>query len=271
MATRSPGLATSSGGRGTTRAASRPRSARRASPTTRRTPTAIVISEQAYSAGEVDRHRQFDRMTAAELRDAERLIDLLIPNLERRRTRRSELHRHGRVVAPAGDVPAQPGHRRRRPRLGLATPGPPPARARRHLRHLGLDGAPRPGPPPVQPGPGRVVGPDRGVRVRDQAHPGHPAPARPRPRPGARPGRRHRHRLVRRDPDRRVVPRVQPALGATGPAQQRGRRRRVRRLGPRRPGARRPRDRPAPAELPSAHLAQPARLDARATSRSPAG
>ncbi len=63
-------------------------------------PDAIVISEQAYSAGEVDRHRQFDRMTAAELRDAERLIDLLIPNLERRRTRRSELHHHGRVVAP---------------------------------------------------------------------------------------------------------------------------------------------------------------------------
>ncbi|MEO8228168.1 MAG: VWA domain-containing protein [Chloroflexota bacterium] len=60
----------------------------------------VLISEQAYSVGEVDRHRQFDRMTAAELRDAERLIDLLIPNLERRRTRRSELHRHGRIVAP---------------------------------------------------------------------------------------------------------------------------------------------------------------------------
>jgi hypothetical protein len=60
----------------------------------------LVISEQAYSAGAIDRHRQFDRMTAAELRDAERLIDLLIPNLEKRRTRRSELHRHGRIVAP---------------------------------------------------------------------------------------------------------------------------------------------------------------------------
>ncbi len=60
----------------------------------------VIISDQAYSAGEVDRHRQFDRMTAAELRDAERLIDLLIPNLERRRTRRNELHRHGRIVAP---------------------------------------------------------------------------------------------------------------------------------------------------------------------------
>ncbi|MEA2538270.1 MAG: uncharacterized protein QOF11_2504 [Chloroflexota bacterium] len=60
----------------------------------------FIISEEAYSPGAVDRHRQFDRMTAAELRDAERLIDLLIPNLERRRTRRSELHRHGRIVAP---------------------------------------------------------------------------------------------------------------------------------------------------------------------------
>ncbi len=60
----------------------------------------IVISERAYSAAPADRHRQFDRMTAAELRDAEKLIDLLLPNLERRRTRRHELHRHGRVVAP---------------------------------------------------------------------------------------------------------------------------------------------------------------------------
>jgi uncharacterized protein with von Willebrand factor type A (vWA) domain len=60
----------------------------------------LMVSERAYSAGGVDRHRQFDRMTAAELRDAERLIDILLPKLERRRTRRSELHHHGRVVAP---------------------------------------------------------------------------------------------------------------------------------------------------------------------------
>ena len=39
-------------------------------------------------------------MTAAELRDAERLVDLLEPRLERRRTRRYELHRHGRYLAP---------------------------------------------------------------------------------------------------------------------------------------------------------------------------
>ena len=80
-----------------------------------------------------------------------------------------------------------------------------------------------------------------------------------------------RHRLVGRDADRRVVPRVQPALGPARPAEQRGRRHRVRRLGPRRPGARRARDGPAPAELPPPDLAEPARRRRRATSRSPAG
>jgi uncharacterized protein with von Willebrand factor type A (vWA) domain len=39
-------------------------------------------------------------MTAAELRDAERLIDLLAPRLETRRTRRHELHHSGRRLAP---------------------------------------------------------------------------------------------------------------------------------------------------------------------------
>ena len=43
----------------------------------------VVISPDAYSQGEVLRHREFDRMTPAELRDAERLIDLLGPRLER--------------------------------------------------------------------------------------------------------------------------------------------------------------------------------------------
>jgi hypothetical protein len=59
-----------------------------------------TISPDAYSRGEVLRHRDFDRMTAAELRDAERFVDLLRPNLERRRTRRHELHPHGRRLAP---------------------------------------------------------------------------------------------------------------------------------------------------------------------------
>jgi len=48
----------------------------------------------------VDHHRQFDRMSAQEVRDAERFIDLLAPALEMRRTRRRELNRRGRVLAP---------------------------------------------------------------------------------------------------------------------------------------------------------------------------
>lgn len=60
----------------------------------------VVISPDAYSKGEVLRHREFDRMTPAELRDAERLVDALVPSLERRRTRRYELHSHGRRLAP---------------------------------------------------------------------------------------------------------------------------------------------------------------------------
>jgi uncharacterized protein with von Willebrand factor type A (vWA) domain len=59
-----------------------------------------TISPDAYSKGEVQRHRDFDRMTAAELRDAERFVDLLRPRLQRRRTRRFELHPHGRRLAP---------------------------------------------------------------------------------------------------------------------------------------------------------------------------
>jgi len=47
-----------------------------------------VVSPRAFSPGEAFRHRDFDRMTNAELRDAERLIDLLRPRLEPRLTRR---------------------------------------------------------------------------------------------------------------------------------------------------------------------------------------
>ncbi len=60
----------------------------------------VVIAPDAYSQGEVLRHREFDRMTPAELREAERLVDALVPQLERRRTRRYELHSHGRRLAP---------------------------------------------------------------------------------------------------------------------------------------------------------------------------
>ncbi len=58
-----------------------------------------TISPDAWSRGELIRHRDFERMTAAELRDAERFVDLLRPRLERRRTRRHELHPHGRRLA----------------------------------------------------------------------------------------------------------------------------------------------------------------------------
>src|SRR4051794_8632340 len=60
----------------------------------------VVVAPDAYSRGELLRHREFDRMTPAELRDAERLVDKLIPRLEQRRTRRYELHSHGRRLAP---------------------------------------------------------------------------------------------------------------------------------------------------------------------------
>jgi uncharacterized protein with von Willebrand factor type A (vWA) domain len=59
-----------------------------------------IAAPDAYSAAEALRHRDFDRMTPAELRDAERLVDLLEPRLELRRTRRYELHHHGRLLAP---------------------------------------------------------------------------------------------------------------------------------------------------------------------------
>jgi uncharacterized protein with von Willebrand factor type A (vWA) domain len=60
----------------------------------------LTIAPDAYSRGEALRHRDFDRMTAAELRDAERFIDELAPRLETRRTRRYELHDHGQLLAP---------------------------------------------------------------------------------------------------------------------------------------------------------------------------
>jgi uncharacterized protein with von Willebrand factor type A (vWA) domain len=59
-----------------------------------------VVSPRAFSPAEALHHRDFDRMTSAELRDAERLIDTLRPRLETRLTRRSELHPHGRRPAP---------------------------------------------------------------------------------------------------------------------------------------------------------------------------
>jgi uncharacterized protein with von Willebrand factor type A (vWA) domain len=53
----------------------------------------------AWSERERLLHKPFERMSPEELRDAERLVDRLRPRLEMRRTRRSELHRHGSVMA----------------------------------------------------------------------------------------------------------------------------------------------------------------------------
>jgi uncharacterized protein with von Willebrand factor type A (vWA) domain len=61
---------------------------------------ARVVSPRAFSVAEAFTHREFDRMSASELRDAERLIDLLRPRLETRLTRRYEHHPHGRRLAP---------------------------------------------------------------------------------------------------------------------------------------------------------------------------
>jgi uncharacterized protein with von Willebrand factor type A (vWA) domain len=61
---------------------------------------AVVLSPRSFSAAEAFRHREFERMTAAEVREAERVIDRLRPRLESRRTRRHELHTHGTTLAP---------------------------------------------------------------------------------------------------------------------------------------------------------------------------
>jgi uncharacterized protein with von Willebrand factor type A (vWA) domain len=59
-----------------------------------------VVSPRAFSTAEAFAHREFDRMSTAELREAEKLIDLLRPRLETRLTRRYEHHPHGRRLAP---------------------------------------------------------------------------------------------------------------------------------------------------------------------------
>jgi uncharacterized protein with von Willebrand factor type A (vWA) domain len=69
----------------------------------------LTVSPEAWSASEVLRHRDFDRMTPQELREAERLVDLLVPRLEQRRTRRYEHHRHGRILAPRAMLRANLG------------------------------------------------------------------------------------------------------------------------------------------------------------------
>ena len=175
----------------------------------------VVISPDAYSQGEVLRHREFDRMTPG------RAARGRAPGRPARAAPRAPADAPLRApfarppARAAGDVPAQPGDRRPARLVGLAAADPRAALARRPVRHLGLDGAPFAAAAALRPGAlGRLGGPDRIVRVRDAADPGHAAAARPRPRPGARARRRFGQRLGRRDADRRVVPDLQPELGA---------------------------------------------------------
>jgi uncharacterized protein with von Willebrand factor type A (vWA) domain len=73
-------------------------------------------SETAWSPGDRLRTRAFDRMSPAELREAERLIDRMVLRMPVRRTRRWELHRRGTLLAP-----------RQMMRRNLATGGDPVA------------------------------------------------------------------------------------------------------------------------------------------------
>ena len=179
-------------------------------------------------SGEVLRHRDFDRMTPAELRDAERLVDLLVP------APRAASDASLRAASPrpaaraAGDVPAQPRDRRRLLSTGSGG-GRGAASALVVLCDISrLDGAPLPAAAAVRPG---AVG---GHEVRTESFVF-----------GTRLTRvtrllrdRDRDRALARVADavndwagghahRRVVPRVQPALGAPDAAHERRRHRRV--------------------------------------------
>jgi uncharacterized protein with von Willebrand factor type A (vWA) domain len=56
-------------------------------------------ASRSWSERERFMRKPFDRMSPDELRDAERLVDQVRPRLEQRRSRRQELHRHGKHVA----------------------------------------------------------------------------------------------------------------------------------------------------------------------------
>jgi uncharacterized protein with von Willebrand factor type A (vWA) domain len=56
-------------------------------------------ASRSWSERERFMQKPFDRMSPDELRDAERLVDQVRPRLEQRRSRRQQLHRHGKLVA----------------------------------------------------------------------------------------------------------------------------------------------------------------------------
>ena len=223
----------------------------------------VTISPDAYSRGEVLRHRDFDRMTASELRDAERFVDLLRPQLERRRTRRHELHPHGRRIAPramfrrnlaTGELTNWVWRRQVREPRQLVVLCDISGSMERHSRLLlrFVQALARTNEVRTE----SFVFGTRLTRVtrimndrdRDRAL-ARVADTVTDWAGGTRIGESFRdfnHRWARR------------TLRTSG-----DRHRRVRRLGPRRPGARRRRDRPPAAQLPPARVAQPARVGAR--------
>ena len=115
----------------------------------------VVVAPDAYSRGELLRHREFDRMTPAELRDAERLVDRLIPQLEQRRTRRYELHSHGRRLAPRAMFRRNLGTGGQLMSWVWRRPIREPRSIVVHRRHQRLDGAALPAAPALRPGPAR--------------------------------------------------------------------------------------------------------------------
>ena len=129
----------------------------------------FTASHLAYSAGERLRHRSFERMTNAELREAERLIDAMAVRMPLRRTRRWELHRGGTLLAP-----------RQMLRRNLATGGDPgdvavaapraaPPQRGAAVRRQRLHGAARAAAAALLPRAGAERGAHRGVLLRHAA------------------------------------------------------------------------------------------------------
>ena len=81
-------------------ATGRPQPAVSDSGTSDATDSGDAVTLRTYSAAELLRHRDFERMTPDELRETEKLIDALAMNLATRPARRFELHAHGTRLAP---------------------------------------------------------------------------------------------------------------------------------------------------------------------------